>query len=61
MQVFFPSDTAAIFESKEFVSFPVTFTPLRTNIPFTFVVETFDLVTSDAIGWTCNVSLLILN
>ena len=52
MQVFFPSDTVATFESRGFVVFPVTFTPLSTDIPFTFIVESFDLMISDETGWT---------
>ena len=49
MQVFFPDAIDSIDESARAI-IPVAFTPQTADIPFTFIVETFDLTPPDARG-----------
>ena len=50
VQVMFQQQHVETNKSTGQARFSVTFTPLNTEIPFTFIVETFDLLPSDARG-----------
>ena len=46
----FLQDTVTTDEGMGQAAFSVSFTPQRTDIPFTVIVETFDATPVDAIG-----------
>ena len=46
----FLQDMVTTDEGRGRASFSVSFTPQRTDIPFTVIVETFDTTPADAIG-----------
>ena len=48
--MFFASSVEITDESRGFGILLVTFSPQRADIPFTFIVETFDLTPPDARG-----------
>ena len=48
--MFFLRDTVQTNETMTFASFLITFSPQRTDIPFTVIVETFDLTPAEARG-----------
>jgi len=52
VEVFFPNPVVTEDETSQRgqAIFPVTFSPQSADIPFTFIVETFDLTPPDARG-----------